>query len=252
MYVNSIRDLCPKLNLHVDRMTYPIHHSPLSVTDPPGAPTTALATTLRIPTSARLATRTLVALPKPTPCHAISCPMQVSSMIPCFGGKRSVFHLAVLSISVLTPHHHGSVYASSGRPLVPDVLLRRPRHSFVRFLGNPVQGYPPANSLPSVFRTNHDDVTINETSSYVDLAPLYGVNQENQNKVRVFDGRGLLHPDVFSEDRLLLLPPAVCVLLVLFNRNHNVRVPPCLHSARPSLICPSCHSVHRQETLGDQ
>jgi hypothetical protein len=35
----------------------------------------------------------------------------------------------------------------------------------------------------------------------------------------------LLHPDVFSEDRLLLLPPAVCVLLVLFNRNHNVCSP---------------------------
>ncbi|KAJ3991317.1 hypothetical protein F5050DRAFT_1802173 [Lentinula boryana] len=35
-------------------------------------------------------------------------------------------------------------------------------------------------------------------------------------------GLGLLHPDVFAEDRLLLLPPAVCVLLVLFNRNHNV------------------------------
>ncbi|KAF9650781.1 heme peroxidase [Thelephora ganbajun] len=75
--------------------------------------------------------------------------------------------------------------------------------------------------IHSVFRTNHDNVNINETSSYVDLAPLYGVNQEKQNEVRVRDGRGKLHPDVFSEDRLLLLPPAVCVLLVLFNRNHN-------------------------------
>jgi hypothetical protein len=65
-------------------------------------------------------------------------------------------------------------------------------------------------------------VSINETSSYVDLAPLYGNNVETLIKLRVGDGRGLLHPDAFAEDRLMLLPPAVCVLLVLFNRNHNV------------------------------
>ncbi|KAI0059735.1 linoleate diol synthase [Artomyces pyxidatus] len=73
----------------------------------------------------------------------------------------------------------------------------------------------------TVFRTSHQDVRINETSSYADLAPLYGNNQDAQDKVRVRDGRGLLFPDTFSEDRLLMLPPAVCALLVLFNRNHN-------------------------------
>ena len=73
-----------------------------------------------------------------------------------------------------------------------------------------------------MFRTSHENVDINETSSYVDLAPLYGHNQAAQDKVRKRDGRGLLWPDTFAEDRLLLLPPAVCVLLVLFNRNHNV------------------------------
>lgn len=75
---------------------------------------------------------------------------------------------------------------------------------------------------PSVFRTSHRHVEINETSSYVDLSPLYGHNQQTQDTVRVRDGRGRLHPDAFAEDRLLLLPPAVCALLVLFNRNHNV------------------------------
>ncbi|KAG2045406.1 hypothetical protein BDR06DRAFT_1015715, partial [Suillus hirtellus] len=30
-----------------------------------------------------------------------------------------------------------------------------------------------------------------------------------------------LRPDVFTEDRLLFLPLPVCVLVVLFNRNHN-------------------------------
>ncbi|RDB20840.1 Linoleate 10R-lipoxygenase [Hypsizygus marmoreus] len=75
--------------------------------------------------------------------------------------------------------------------------------------------------IHSVFRTSHHDVNINETSSYVDLSPLYGHNKEAQHQVRVRDGYGRLHPDVFAEDRLLLLPPAVCALLVLFNRNHN-------------------------------
>ncbi|KAI0630845.1 linoleate diol synthase [Trametes polyzona] len=75
--------------------------------------------------------------------------------------------------------------------------------------------------IHTVFRTSHEQVHINETSSYIDLAPLYGHNKERQDKIRVFDGRGLMKPDTFAEDRLMLLPPAVCVLLVLFNRNHN-------------------------------
>ncbi|KAH6915985.1 heme peroxidase [Coprinopsis sp. MPI-PUGE-AT-0042] len=75
--------------------------------------------------------------------------------------------------------------------------------------------------IHSVFRTSHRDVTINETSSYVDLAPLYGNNLEDQDRIRVRDGRGLLYPDVFAEDRLLMLPPSTCALLVIFSRNHN-------------------------------
>ncbi|KAI0695351.1 heme peroxidase [Cerioporus squamosus] len=75
--------------------------------------------------------------------------------------------------------------------------------------------------IHTVFRTSHKDGHINETSSYIDLAPLYGSTEEALDKIRVRDGRGLLLPDTFAEDRLLLLPPAVCVLLVLFSRNHN-------------------------------
>jgi cytochrome P450 len=75
--------------------------------------------------------------------------------------------------------------------------------------------------IHTVFRTSHQDVNLNETSSYVDLAPLYGHDQHAQNRIRVRDGYGLIHPDCFAEDRLLLLPPAVCVILVLFSRNHN-------------------------------
>ncbi|KAJ7577084.1 linoleate diol synthase [Mycena floridula] len=76
--------------------------------------------------------------------------------------------------------------------------------------------------IHSVFRTSHNDVNVNETSSYVDLSPLYGHDQAAQDLVRDKKlGRGYLLPDVFAEDRMLLLPPAVCVLLVLFSRNHN-------------------------------
>ncbi|KAI0923759.1 hypothetical protein AcV5_009223 [Taiwanofungus camphoratus] len=105
--------------------------------------------------------------------------------------------------------------------LVFDTLLRR--EEFVKHpagLSSMMFSFA-ALVIHTVFRTSHDNVNINETSSYVDLAPLYGNNRDMQNKIRVRDGRGLLHPDTFAEDRLLLLPPAVCVLLVLFNRNHN-------------------------------
>jgi hypothetical protein len=63
---------------------------------------------------------------------------------------------------------------------------------------------------------------INDTSSYLDLSPLYGHSLEGQMKVRRKDGTGRLHEDVFAENRLLLMPPAVSALLVMFSRNHNV------------------------------
>ncbi|KAF7796357.1 hypothetical protein EIP86_007534 [Pleurotus ostreatoroseus] len=75
--------------------------------------------------------------------------------------------------------------------------------------------------IHTVFRTSHDNVSMNETSSYIDLAPLYGSDQAGQDRVRMRNGRGHLYPDTFAEDRLLLLPPAVSVLLVCFSRNHN-------------------------------
>ncbi|QRV81013.1 heme peroxidase [Ceratobasidium sp. AG-Ba] len=75
--------------------------------------------------------------------------------------------------------------------------------------------------IHTIFRTNHKDVGINETSSYLDLSPLYGNSQKDQDEIRRWDGTGRLWDDVFSEDRLLLMPPAACTILVLFNRNHN-------------------------------
>jgi linoleate 10R-lipoxygenase len=114
--------------------------------------------------------------------------------------------------------------------LVFDTLLKREK--FVRHpagLSSMMFSFA-ALVIHSVFRTSHTKTRpyINETSSYVDLAPLYGNNEETFQRIRMGDGRGLLHPDTFAEDRLLHLPPAVCILLVLFNRNHNVRSWPAL------------------------
>ncbi|KAL9625811.1 MAG: hypothetical protein Q9160_000131 [Pyrenula sp. 1 TL-2023] len=70
------------------------------------------------------------------------------------------------------------------------------------------------------FRTSHDDPAVSETSSYLDLAPLYGSTQVEQNAMRTFKN-GRIHEDCFSEKRVLGMPPGVCVLLVMFNRFHN-------------------------------
>ena len=64
------------------------------------------------------------------------------------------------------------------------------------------------------------DSNINDASSYLDLSPLYGSNQEQQNKVRLFKD-GLLKPDTFSDIRFFMCPPGVNVLLVMYNRFHN-------------------------------
>jgi hypothetical protein len=58
------------------------------------------------------------------------------------------------------------------------------------------------------------------TSSYLDLAPLYGSNWEEQKNMRTFKD-GKIKPDCFSEKRLLGFPPGVGVLLIMFNRYHN-------------------------------
>ena len=70
------------------------------------------------------------------------------------------------------------------------------------------------------FQTNHKDMSISETSSYLDLSPLYGDNQDDQNLIRTFrDGK--LKADCFSEKRMLGFPPGCGVILIMFNRCHN-------------------------------
>jgi hypothetical protein len=71
-----------------------------------------------------------------------------------------------------------------------------------------------------IFRTNRANPNISDTSSYLDLAPLYGSSVVEQMEVRT-RRRGLLKPDTFSEKRLLAQPPGVNVMLVMYNRFHN-------------------------------
>ncbi|QDS73559.1 hypothetical protein FKW77_001022 [Venturia effusa] len=74
--------------------------------------------------------------------------------------------------------------------------------------------------IHDLFRTKHGDPQISETSSYLDLAPLYGSNIEEQMKMRTgYDGK--IRPDCFSETRLLSFPPGVGTLLIMFNRFHQ-------------------------------
>jgi linoleate 8R-lipoxygenase / 9,12-octadecadienoate 8-hydroperoxide 8R-isomerase len=71
-----------------------------------------------------------------------------------------------------------------------------------------------------LFNSEHGDPTTNHNSSYLDLSPLYGSTKAEQDKVRVHS-MGLLKPDTFADPRILLQPPGVGALLILFSRNHN-------------------------------
>ncbi|KAJ4369231.1 hypothetical protein N0V83_006316 [Neocucurbitaria cava] len=73
------------------------------------------------------------------------------------------------------------------------------------------------------FRTSHEDQAVSMTSSYLDLSPLYGSNQAEQDAMRTHvDGK--IKPDCFSEARLLFFPPGVGAMLIMFNRFHNYTV----------------------------
>ncbi|KAK4695301.1 hypothetical protein P7C71_g2427, partial [Lecanoromycetidae sp. Uapishka_2] len=76
--------------------------------------------------------------------------------------------------------------------------------------------------IHDIFRTNDNDKNISDSSSYLDLSPLYGFTMEVQRQVRDDKFKlGLLKPDTFAEDRLLRQPPGVCIMLVMYNRYHN-------------------------------
>ncbi|KAF8878552.1 heme peroxidase [Infundibulicybe gibba] len=106
--------------------------------------------------------------------------------------------------------------------LVFDSLLKARNHQ-IHAGGNSSFTFAFASLVThSLFRTDFKDWNVNNTSSYLDLSPLYGYDQASQDQVRdKASGRGLLYPDTFSEERLLFLPPAASALLVILCRNHN-------------------------------
>ncbi|KAH6707569.1 9,12-octadecadienoate 8-hydroperoxide 8R-isomerase [Leptodontidium sp. MPI-SDFR-AT-0119] len=124
-------------------------------------------------------------------------------------------------------------YARSAKPsILQNIALPDPAAIFDSLMvrGDTFQPHPNKISsmlfylatiiIHDIFRTDHDDFNNSMTSSYLDLAPLYGSNQDEQNTVRTFKN-GLLKPDCFSEKRLLGFPPGVGVLVIMFNRFHN-------------------------------
>jgi len=70
------------------------------------------------------------------------------------------------------------------------------------------------------FQTSRKDPWINETSSYVDLSTLYGNTEVEQKRVRTYKN-GMLYNDSIASERIMLMPPGVVALLVMFSRNHN-------------------------------
>lgn len=139
--------------------------------------------------------------------------------------------------SAINPHlgQAGAPYAKTVPAKThPLGALPDPGDLFDRLMGREENGRPSQSGLSSmlvyhatiiihdIFRTNDNDKSISDTSSYLDLSPLYGFTEEMQRKVRDDKyGLGLLKPDTFAEDRLLRQPPGVCIMLVMYNRYHN-------------------------------
>lgn len=70
------------------------------------------------------------------------------------------------------------------------------------------------------FQTNRENQWINETSSYVDLSTLYGNTGLEQQRVRTYEN-GRIYNDSIASDRIMMMPPGVVAVLLMFSRNHN-------------------------------
>ncbi|KAI9667934.1 MAG: hypothetical protein M1821_000754 [Bathelium mastoideum] len=139
--------------------------------------------------------------------------------------------------SVINPHlgQAGAPYAKTvPSKTAPLGALPDPGDLFDKLMAREEGGRPSTSGLSSmliyhatiiihdIFRTNDNDKNISDSSSYLDLSPLYGYTMDMQRKIRDDKYKlGLLKPDAFAEDRLLRQPPGVCVMLVMYNRYHN-------------------------------
>jgi hypothetical protein len=125
----------------------------------------------------------------------------------------------------------GSTYARTCRPSIPVGALPDPSLIFETIMKRTKYRKHPNNVssilyywadiiIHDLFWTDLKDHNKTKTSSYLDLSPLYGSNQEMQDSVRTFKD-GMMKPDTFADKRPLGQPPGVSVLLVMFNRFHN-------------------------------
>jgi linoleate 10R-lipoxygenase len=80
--------------------------------------------------------------------------------------------------------------------------------------------YHAAIIIHDIFRTRRTDMNKSDTSSYLDLAPLYGSSLTDQLEIRTMK-EGKLKPDTFHENGLLGQPAGVNVMLVLYSQFHN-------------------------------
>jgi cytochrome P450 len=109
--------------------------------------------------------------------------------------------------------------------------------------------------IHDIFRTSRTDQNISCTSSYLDLAPLYGSSLKDQLEIRTMK-EGKLKPDTFHEKRLLGQPAGVNVMLVLYNRFHNYVVDKLLkinENGRFGLTCgPDASPEERAKAVAKQ
>lgn len=164
-------------------------------------------------------------VPRPLPAQPVSYAYRPADgsnynpLIPTLGMAGSPYARSVPSLRCITPA------ALPDPELVFDTLLKRDKF----------EAHPGGISslffafadliIHNIFNTDHvSGWTINSSSSYLDLSPLYGTSKEAVDGMRKHDGTGKLVEDVFADSRLLYMPPAVCALLIIFNRNHNVRI----------------------------
>ncbi|KAH6648976.1 heme peroxidase [Truncatella angustata] len=128
----------------------------------------------------------------------------------------------------------GTPYARSVKPRAPsppsrpdpgllfDTIMSRDNGGFKPHPGNisSMLFYLATLIIHDCFRTSRENPNISTTSSYLDLSPLYGADQAEQNQMRTFEN-GRLKPDSFAEKRILGFPPGVSCLVIMFNRFHN-------------------------------
>ncbi|KAH7322623.1 heme peroxidase [Stachybotrys elegans] len=126
----------------------------------------------------------------------------------------------------------GQPYARSCKPKIPKIgalpdpeLVYESVMARGKFRKNPnnvssILWYWATIIIHDLFDTNREDGNINDSSSYLDLTPLYGRTLEAQKSIRTLKD-GKLKPDCFADKRMIGNPPGVCILLIMFNRFHN-------------------------------